>query len=125
MEELNKLNITTIMLSAEKKTCKKKEHALWKPQLQQSNLVIQHCNLVCKSTRHCLKTDNRLDHIQSRITETTKTNVEATDKSAKYALIQALKEHDKLLKVNNILREQYLERYWKTWREEIEKIEQL
>jgi hypothetical protein len=112
MIDLNKLDktITNIMLSAEKKCCKKKEQALWTPQLHQSNLVIQHWNLVSKSIHQGINIDNRLSHVQAKMTSDTQSKINITDKSAKYSLIQALMEHEQILKLNGILRGKYLEK---------------
>jgi hypothetical protein len=44
--------ITEFMLLAKRNCCKRKDVALWTPELHLSNLVIQYKNLQIKSTKH-------------------------------------------------------------------------
>jgi hypothetical protein len=52
-KQLNTLDtiITESMLLAEKRNCKRKQRALFSPELKQSNLLIQYWNILCKAER--------------------------------------------------------------------------
>jgi hypothetical protein len=71
--ELNNLDdlITVAMLSAEKRTCAKKDVALWLPTLEQSNLAIQYWNIVLKSTQQQVDASTHLQKFKDKMTKET------------------------------------------------------
>jgi ribonuclease HI len=107
-EKLDKL-ITEFMLLAEKRCCKRKDVALWTPELHQSNLVIQYINLQMKSSKHNINIDHRLQYVKHLMTQTTINRMENLKGTNDKKLQQAIKHHKELTKSNAELREKYLQ----------------
>jgi Reverse transcriptase (RNA-dependent DNA polymerase) len=109
--ELNKLDekITEFMLSAEKKTCKKKSEALWSPKLHRSHLLISYINVMIKSRRQGIDSSTRLNQIKARMDESTAEKIAGMKLRLKKELKKALSDHMVLLIDHYKLREEYLE----------------
>jgi hypothetical protein len=113
--QLNKLDtiITESMLLAEKKNCKKKQKALWSPELQQSNLTIQYWNILCKAEKQLINVTDRLSKILSKMSSSTAELISNNQLSHQSALKNALKQHNVLLENYKNIRKNYLERLLK------------
>jgi hypothetical protein len=107
---MNKLDelITTIMLTSERKCCKRKENKLWTPELQQSNLTIQYWNVMNKSLRQGITAIHRLQQIFEKMNPKTQAVIRDNTKTPSAALRRAIRDHRHIMQNNAQQREDYL-----------------
>jgi hypothetical protein len=109
--------ITSAMINAEKKCCKKKDPVLWTPEVYQSNLRVQYYNTRVKSERHRIYANTRLKDIIKKMDDNSKTILRNNKKHHEAALKQAIKDHNQLCKLNATNRREYLEQMVEDLRE--------
>jgi hypothetical protein len=100
--------ITDAMLISEKKCWRRKEVSLWTPELYQSNLIIKHLNLLNRNSRHKIRIDQRIQHLNSLMTESTKEKLNQLQGTNTQKLRDAIKLHKIILQENHKNREKYL-----------------
>jgi hypothetical protein len=94
--------ITTTMLNSEIKCCKKKDPVLWTPAVYQSNLRVQYYNIRLKSERHRIYANERIKDIIRNMDDESKTLLRKNNKNMESSFHQAIRDHNKICKNNNI-----------------------